>query len=200
MNAAALLAALAGILGLVQILPYVRSILRGITRPSRIATSIWTASNAITVASVYATGARAALVLPLAFTIANLTVALLSIKYGVREFTKNDLVNGLLAFCGLIAWVVLGPRATVAAMAIAQITGAIAVLGKLRKHPGTEDRAAWAIAAIASALSIGAIVAEGNVDLAVIAVPALSGLGCLAVLALAAAQKPTRDSGIRFGD
>lgn len=193
-----LFAALAGVLGIVQILPYIRSILRGVTKPSRVANSIWLGSNIVTVASIYATGARAALVLPLAFTLTNLTSTLLSIKHGAKGFSHSDLINAVVAFAALAAWVAMGPRAAVLAMAIAQVTGCVAVVDKLRRQPGTEDRWAWALAGCASIFSVAAIIAEGHVDLAVVAIPVLSGLGFWAVWAMATWQERGMSSRTRL--
>ncbi len=190
-----MLAGISGVLGIVQILPYIRSILRGVTRPSRMASSIWVASNLITVASIAATGARAALVLPLAFTLTNLSTALLSIRYGISGLTRRDVLNGTVALAALTAWVLLGPRAAVIAMVVAQAAACLSVLDKLWRHPGTEDVLAWLLAGFASAFSVAAVIVEGDVDLAVLAVPAVSMVGFWAVAALGLLRKAPAPAG-----
>jgi len=197
MTVVTMLIALSGVLGIVQIIPYIVSILRGITKPSRVANGIWLASNVITVASMWATGARAAVALPIAFTLTNAISLTLSITHGAPGLSRTDMVNGLVAVAALAAWVVLGPRAAVISMAFAQITANLAVVSKARRLPRTEDRLAWALAGFAGLASIAAIIAEGRIDVAVLSVPMLSTLGCIVIVGLSTAQERAHRKGTK---
>jgi len=170
----AVLAALAGGLAIGQMLPYTISSLRGITKPSRVASSINLACNLVTTLSMAAAGTRSGLVLPTAFVLTNIGTLFLAIKYGHSRFTKSDVINASLAGASLIAYLLFGPYVALISMAVVTTSSCRSVVAKLRDFPGTEDPLSWLMVAGATMASAGAIIAEGSATVGLLILPAVN--------------------------
>jgi len=177
----ALFAVIAGGLAIGQNLPYTISSFRGITKPSRVASSINLASNVLTTASMAAAGTRAGMVLPIAFVLSNILSVSLAIKFGHSRFTKSDAVNASLAAVALVAYLLFGPYVALAAMAVVTTASCRSVIQKLRDYPGSEDALSWVMVAGAMLASLGAILAEGAVNPLVLFQPTVSLVNVLLV-------------------
>jgi len=175
------LAALAAVLAIGQMLPYALSCFRGITKPSRVASSINLTCNSVTTVAMAAAGTRSGMVLPIALVITNLMTLLLAIKYGHARFTKSDMVNASLAAAGLVAYLVFGPYVALIAMAVVLTSSTRSVISKLRAHPGTEDALSWLMVGAAMVFSAAAIVVEGSASVGVLFLPTVSVINILAV-------------------
>jgi len=178
-----LFAGLAGVMGIGQMVPYAVSSFRGVTKPSRAAALISVASNLVVLLSMAATGARAGLVMPIAFAFTGLLTLGLAMKYGHSGFTKLDIFSASLAAIALIAFLVVGPLVALVALAIAQSAGVSTVWTKLRRYPGSEDRLAWVMVFLSAVFTVLAIFAEGVVYPAAVFVPLVSTLTFGVVLA-----------------
>ena len=176
-------AVLAGVMGIGQQLPYTLSSLRGITKPSRAAAAISVASNLVVLVSMAATGARAGLVMPIAFASTGLVTLMLAIKYGHSGFTKLDVFGGVVAAVALVAFWLVGPSVALVALAVAQSAGVSTIWAKLRRHPGSEDKLAWVMVFLSAVFTVLAIFAEGVVTPAVLFVPLVSTVSFGIVLA-----------------
>src|ERR1017187_6453042 len=100
-----LIGQIAGILALLQIIPYIVSILRGNTKPERATYLIWFIIDAMTISSYIAVGARTTIWAGVAFTISKVIILGLSIKRGMGGFSKFDITCLFLALVGIIIWV-----------------------------------------------------------------------------------------------
>jgi len=181
-------AILAGVMGIGQMVPYALSSFRGITKPSRAAAVISVASNLVVLLSMAATGARAGLVMPIAFAFTGLLTLGLAVKYGHSGFTKLDRFSATVAGASLIAFWLVGPLVALVALAVAQSAGVSTVWSKLRRHPGSEDRVAWVMVFLSAVFTVLAILAEGVAYPAVLFVPAVSMVAFGAVLSLILVQ------------
>src|SRR5665213_1725997 len=96
----------AGILSAVCYIPYFRDILLRKTKPERASWLIWMVLGVIAFFSQLNKGATDSLWLTGIQTIGVVITFLLSLKFGVGGFTKNDYIALLFAALGLVAWYV----------------------------------------------------------------------------------------------
>jgi len=132
------------------------------------------------------------------FVLTNIITLVLAIKYGHTQFTKSDVLSGAIAGVAIAAWLLLGARVALVAVALATTTSLAAVLAKLRRHPGSEDVLSWVMVVVAMTFSLGAILLEGNRDPAVLFQPTVMLVGVTAVSL--AAIGPERVVGLLRGE
>ena len=96
----ALIGEIAGALALLQIIPYVVSILRGHTKPERMSYFLWLIVDTMGVASYVAVGAHTTVWVQFAFVFTGGLVFLMSIKYGIGGFSHFDLFCFAVAIAG----------------------------------------------------------------------------------------------------
>jgi len=148
----------AAIVAASALIPYVRSILAGHTRPSRASWLIWSLIGGVLAASYKASGAHATFWIALVYALIPLTVVVLSIKYGVGGASRLD--AACLVGCLLSLWLWWRLRSAPAALYLNIVVDALGALPTLRKAwhaPHSEDKTAWCIAAVAACLNLFAI-------------------------------------------
>ncbi|OGE84246.1 MAG: hypothetical protein A3B23_00430 [Candidatus Colwellbacteria bacterium RIFCSPLOWO2_01_FULL_48_10] len=149
---------LAGVLTIIEFVPYIYSIVKGKTKPERASWSIWALVTAIGLASFYSSGARETIWMLVAYVAATITVSLLSIRYGVGGWTKFDrYIIFSCALCLVVWWLTGSP---LIALAMTITIDALAALPTIRKtyyHPESEDRLAWVISLSAGGLNLLAV-------------------------------------------
>jgi len=191
----------AGALAIGQSLPYFRAMLRGETKPSRVACAISLACNVLLIVSLVSSGEVGGLLLPAVFALTGGATFVLALKYGISAVTRTDVIAGGIAALAIAAWLVLGTNAAVIGTNIAQVTALMATCSKLRKHPGTENLTSWSMGGVAALLTgIGVLVTASQtgagISLAEIVMPVRCVLSCLVVLTLChfqrTAQQPVR--------
>lgn len=142
-------------------LPYIRDILRLKTKPERASWFIWTILGSIAFFTQLAKGATNSLWLTGVETVGVTTIFLLSIKFGSGGFKRRDIIALVVAFMGLIVWM-LTKEAAYALLIIIGIDGAGAVLTVIKAYedPESETMITWLLAGIAgifSLLSVGSL-------------------------------------------
>lgn len=189
MTTGTVLAIISGGLALGQNLPYARAMLKGNTKPSRVACGIGVVCNLVMVVSLLRSGDVGGLVLPAIFLVSGLGIFGLSLKYGICKITRTDVIAASVAALAVAAYVIFGTNAAVIGTNTAQVTALVATFNKLRSNPGTEDLTAWSMGGVAAFLSLGSIVSSGADSFAALAVPVRCVLSCLLILGLAYAQR-----------
>ena len=148
-------------------MPYIVSILRGITKPSRVAVIIWVLMDSVVFAGLIAVGWSGAAVLRLGFILTQIVVACLLPKYGVGGKSKFDLICFGIGIVAVIGWLVLhqvfSHARYGAIFAVLLTTGALAIgnanlILKLLKYPLSEDITAWALTLVAALLTVATLV------------------------------------------
>ncbi len=148
----------AGCVAMLALVPYVISILRGITRPSRASNVIWTIVGLMLAATYRESGATHTFWVAAVYVINPLVVTLLSIKYGVKGATWLDWICLAGSGLSLLPWLVL--RSAPIALYINIFVDALGALPTVRKAfltPLSEDRLAWLIAFLANSINLLAI-------------------------------------------
>lgn len=149
---------LAGIVTISAFIPYIRDVVRGKTKPSRSTWIIWSILALILTASYYSVGARDTIWASIGFTLGQIAVALVSIRYGVGGWTFFDRICFIGAASGLAAWAVSGSALTglLSAMAV-DFIGALPTIKKLYLEPGSESQTSWLIFSAGNILNVAAI-------------------------------------------
>src|SRR5665213_3581551 len=94
-TALAILGIGSGVLNIIGIVPYVRGILKGKTKPERSAWWIWTWLMVVAFWAQASAGATWSLFLTGSFLLCNVVIASLSLRHGYGRFRQRD----LLAIC-----------------------------------------------------------------------------------------------------
>jgi hypothetical protein len=144
------LAALTSIILFIGLVPYLRDILRGKTKPERASWFIWGVLGGIAFFSQLAEGASWSLILPAFDSLIGLIIFFFAILYGVGGFTKRDITSLSLAGLGLVAWYLTNQPLTALMIVIGiDAIGAYLTIVKTYEQPETETMFSWLMASLA---------------------------------------------------
>lgn len=135
----------ASALSVLAFFPYIRSIIKGQTKPSAASWWTWFFITSVTVASSWSAGASwNVLALPLWLCFSQLLVAVLSIKYGDNNWDLwNKICVGGASF-GVALWLITGqPLVALAVSIIADLFASIPNIRHVLKNPEQENRTGW---------------------------------------------------------
>jgi hypothetical protein len=169
MEVAALLGVLAALVGIADTIPYVRDILRGVTRPHRGTWLIWSALAFVVLVSQRADGASWSL--PMAGAQALLTglIFLLALRRGEGGMGLAERVMIAIAAGGVAGWLLADePLVATACVVVADLIGAALMLPKTWSDPRSETLVTFALAAASGALAAGAV---GSLDVSLLLYP-----------------------------
>lgn len=154
----ALLAILGALLELVALLPYVRDVLRGTTRPHRGTFLIWGTLAVVAFASQLADGAAWSLLLVAAQIVQVLVILALSRTRGVGGTSRLEIVLLLVAALGLVGWFA-ADNPTVATLSViaADAIGFALMLPKTWRDPWSETFSSYAMTTAGALLTAAAI-------------------------------------------
>lgn len=154
----ALIGQIAGVFAVIQVIPYIVSILRGHTKPERMSYFIFFFVDAISVSSYIAVGARTTIWTGIVYVFTGLTIFLLSLKYGMGGFSKLDIFCLFLALVGLLVWVTTS--SALLALCFSVLAAKIGYLPTIKKayfFPETENTLSWSLCALTSILNLFAL-------------------------------------------
>jgi hypothetical protein len=155
---AAFFGTLAATLALVQAVPYLYSIVRGNTRPSRASYAIWSGLEVISLAGYISAGATHTVWAPIVIAINVLIVFGLSFHYGVGGYARSDIFCIAIAIVAVTAWTLTdNPDLAVYAGSLAGSVGYIPTLKKLWRDPHLEHALSWGIYALACFCNLFAV-------------------------------------------
>jgi hypothetical protein len=165
-----ILGLLGGAVGIVDTVPYVRDMLRGLTRPHRGTWLIWGVLAVVAYVSQRADGGSWSLVMTGTQAILTGLVFLLAIRHGEGGLSAVDLSLMGVAGAGVIGWLVAGqPVVAVACVIVADLSAAAMMTPKAYRDPGSETLAMYALAGVAGALATAAV---GELDVSLVLYPA----------------------------
>lgn len=147
-----------GVIALAAFAPYIRSILRGQTRPNRASWLIWAFAEGLTFASYGASGAGATLYIAGAYMTGTFTVAVLSLRNGQGGAGVLDILCLSGAAISLIPWIAFNSSEMALYMII--FVDALAVFPTLLKSiedPESEDKTYWLLMLLAAVVNLFAI-------------------------------------------
>jgi len=175
---------LAGVVGAVAFVRYLRATFRGTTKPNRATWWILTVVGFLLAASYYASGARQTMWLPVSYALCPLVTAIVSLKHGEGGWTPFDRACLLGAGISVVLWWLC--RSPLVALLINLFIDFVGLLPTIRKsyqRPASEDRIAWMIGLLASIINLFAV-ERWAFALAVYPLYMALGNGVIAVLLL----------------
>lgn len=153
-----LLGEMAGVIILVSGIPYLISILKGKTKPSRGSYIIWSSVEVVWVSSYIASGATTTKYLGLAVAFSTIFFLLFSFKYGMGGFGLIDILSFIIAGLAIYFWVhTKRPEITVLMSTIAGTIGFFPLFKKIYYYPETENILSWLMYATAMLLNACAL-------------------------------------------
>jgi hypothetical protein len=166
---APMLGILAGAVGIVDTVPYVRDTLRGATRPHRGTWLIWGVLAIVVCLSQHADGASWSLIMAGVQAVLTTGIFALSIRHGEGGVTTTETVMIAVASAGVIGWIVAAePLVATGCVVAADLIGAALMIPKTYRDPESETLVTFALAAVGGGLAAGAV---GVVDLSLLLYP-----------------------------
>jgi hypothetical protein len=160
---------LAGVVGVVDTIPYVRDIVRGSTRPHRGTWFIWGLLAIVVCVSQRADGASWSLVMAGTQAVLTSFIFVLAIRRGEGGLSAADGVLIAIAAGGMAAWVVVDePIIATACVIAADLIAAAMMVPKVYRDPGSETLMTFALAGAGGALAVGAV---GATDVSLLCYP-----------------------------
>jgi hypothetical protein len=173
---------LAGLVGVADTVPYVRDIMRGVTRPHRGTWLIWGVLAIVVSLSQRADGGSWSLVLTASQAVLTGLVFVLAIRRGEGGLAALDLSLLALACAGVLGWLLASePLVAVACVIVADLSAVAMMTPKVYRDPHSETLALYALACLGGALAAGAV---GALDVSLLLYPVYYCLanGALALL------------------
>jgi hypothetical protein len=177
---APVLGVLAGLLGVANMVPYVRDTIRGETRPHRGTWLIWGSLAIVVWLSQRADGASWSLMLASGQVVLNSIVVLLAIRRGEGGMSAPEAAMLGVAGGGVIGWIVADqPIVAIACVIAADLVATALMAPKTYRDPGSETLVTYVGASVAGALAAGAV---GALDVSLLLYPVYY---CLVNIAIA---------------
>jgi hypothetical protein len=160
----------AAVLSLVDPVPYVRDILRGLTTPQRGTWLIWSTLGAVAFASQLADGASWSLAMVGVQTVSTILVLVLSIRFGLGGVGVFELCLVGAAGLGIVGWAVSSEPAVATMFVVAADAAGVALmLPKTWTDPWSETQSTYALAGASGVLGAAAV---GAMDASLLLYPA----------------------------
>jgi len=136
------------------IVPYIRAILKGKTKPHQLSWVVFVIMNFIVLISQYLEGARSSVLITLAFCIGSLWILILSFKYGTRDTSRWDRALFIFALATIVIWVLTKSNATAIWLTLLiDFAATTMLILKIRSLPGSEDHVSWVFGSLAYLLT-----------------------------------------------
>ena len=159
----------AGLIGVLDTIPYVRDTLRGSTRPHRGTWLIWGVLAVVVSLSQYADGASWSLVMAGVQAVLTSLVFVLSVRRGEGGVSRADITMIAIAGAGVTGWIVADePIVATACVVAADLIGAGLMVPKTYRDPHSETLITFAFASVGGALAAGAV---GAIDVSLLLYP-----------------------------
>ena len=149
---------LAFLVMLVGYVPYVLSIFKGRTKPSRVSWWIWTLLGTVNFASYWQSGAIETMWVHGIIVVGPFTIALLSVRHGMGGSSRLDRFTLVGCALSLVLWGTTGSAALgLFFNLLVDSIAAIPTVSKAWKQPETENLPAWLISLLGYGINLLAI-------------------------------------------
>ena len=147
-----------GVLMVLSVIPYARSILKGETKPQRMTWLIWSILTIIAFFSQLAEGGTWSLLLTAGDTLAILIVFIFSMKFGVGGYRKIDILSLFGAGISLLFWYLTKePAVALFLIILTDLIGANLTIKKAWINPRSENWVGWAMCGLGGLLGAFAV-------------------------------------------
>lgn len=169
-NDKAIFASLALLLSFAAFIPYLRSILAGITRPHLFSWLIWSISMVIAFAAQLSDGAHLGAYHTGFSSLICLFVCFMALKNGEKDITRSDYISLAIALLAIPVWLVTAqPLFAVLIVLAIDLSGFYPTIRKSITKPHQENATAYFFSAVSF---FAAILALGNYSLTTMIYPA----------------------------
>jgi hypothetical protein len=152
------LAVVSALLTALCVVPYLRDVARGTTRPQRTSWLVFAVLSIVAAVSQSIDGDAAGAWLAAGAATGFTAVFLASIRRGEGGWGRADRVSLAVASAGVVASIVVrDPTVAVGAVIAAELSAASMTVRKARSDPASETLATWGIDGVAGVLAIGAV-------------------------------------------
>lgn len=177
-----------GLLIITASIPYMIDIVRGRTKPQRMAWVIFLTLSAISFFAQITEGATGSLWFALVMFVQAIMIFFLTMKFGVGGHSKIDIISLLLSLLILAVWGLTQSAALAIICTVSVNTiGKVLVAIKCYKQPNTEYLPTWVISFMASTL---AVISVGSLDW-ILMLPALQNAVTVGMIALVIISRRT---------
>lgn len=136
--------------------PYIRSIIRGQTKPSRATWIIWTVLANLIATSMFALGTLNVQIAIIA--IGDLAVLALALRYGVPGWSRLDIGCLVGGFLGIAGWIVTGnPKVGIVIAVCVIVIGTIPTWVKTWHYPEQENATSYGLMTVSSLATIAVV-------------------------------------------
>jgi hypothetical protein len=186
------LGVLAGAVGVVDAIPYIRDTVRGSTRPHRGTWLIWGVLAIVVCLSQRADGASWSLVMVATQAALTSVIFLLAIRRGEGGVRARELVVMAVAGVGVAGWLLVDePIVATGCVVMADLIGVAMMVPKTYRDPDSETLATFAFASVSGALAAGAV---GALDVSLLLYPVYYCLGNAALAVLISHRRRVLDT------
>lgn len=150
------LGGIAGLIAMLAVIPYIKDILHGTTRPNIVSWSLWVILLLISLLAQVSAGASWSALMILGDIIGTSTVLILCLwGYGYGKYGRVELVCTILAFVAIALWQFAHePFLAIACAVLADLMASIPTLLKAYKDPWSEAPTQFFIISFASLLAL----------------------------------------------
>lgn len=189
-------AAISAIIGAVSLLPYIRDIFRGTTKPHAFTWLVWAALGSLSTATLVSSGAGAVVYAVGTGALLCFTIFLLSLRYGVTHFDTFDLVCVVGAGVAALAYFsVTDLLVSVVLITVTDLFGYIPTLRKAYLQPWSETLSTYVLSCVSigfALLSIESVTVTTTLYLVSVF---LTNMACVALLLRGRKSMPERVRG-----
>jgi hypothetical protein len=150
-----ILAVIAGLISIIATLPYIRDTLKGKTHPNIVTWLTWGLLSGITAVAALSGGANQTAIFAGALALCNIGIVIAGLRYGVKRYTRFDIVCQILAIVGVVLWRVTNdPALAVLFNIISDLIGALPTYRHIWRKPREETLTTFIVATGSSVLVI----------------------------------------------
>jgi hypothetical protein len=191
------LGVLAGIISILDAVPYIRDVMRGRTRPHRGTWLIWSSLALVALASQLADGAEWSVVMVAVQALATGVIFAFSIRRGEGGLSPVDITLITIAALGVMGWLVFSePVVATACVVAADTLGVAMMLPKTWRDPASETLVTYVLASAAGLLSTFAV---GAIEASLLLYPAYFFLANGLIAVVIVSRRKTADAPVRPG-
>ncbi len=145
----------AGLIQISSIIPYVRDILKGTTRPNIVSYILWTLLQLIAIFAQFSAGASWSIIILIATTFnTSLIVILCLMGYGYKKYGLTDKICFVFAIVAIVFWqLTKQPLLALVLTILADLIAAIPTIVKTYREPHSELVVSWFMIMISSSLA-----------------------------------------------
>ena len=151
-----ILGTIGGLFAFFSIVPYIKDILYGTTRPNVVSYILWCVLLSISIFAQYTSGASSTIILTIGDLAAALVVVIFCFTgYGYKKYGPIEIVCFVLAIVAIILWQITNnPLLAIIFALIADILAGVPTIVKTYRDPRSELPLGWFMVAFGASLSL----------------------------------------------